>query len=393
MQLHRLTFSALGPYRGTHTVDFARLTAAGLFLFEGPTGAGKSTLIDAMTFALYGQVAGQHASNDRLRSTHADPDAETYVELVFETASGIYRVRRSPAYERSKRRGTGMTKQPPSVKLWRLSSPDAGHHGEPLSLRPGEADEEIRRAIGLSRQQFVQTVVLPQGDFAAFLHAKPEDRTDLLQRVFGTEIYDQVETELSARRKTAEATIDERRELLRSEVDVLIGGLGDLADALSVTEAGDGSAPGATFRQVLTAAALAADPEAAGLAIQAENLRDVLDQELKTAADAEEAARAAADEAQVAYDIAREGARAVQHRDELRRELAVLDDASAKIVAAQDCLDAAQRAEGLRPLLAGLDDAHDARARAASELEVAVDALPLHVTARTVADLDSSWVR
>ncbi|HEY3436523.1 MAG TPA: AAA family ATPase, partial [Actinotalea sp.] len=85
MHLHAMTLQALGPFAGTHTIDFAQLGASGLFLLEGPTGAGKSTLIDALVFALYGKVASQDASEDRLRSAYAGPDQETVVDLVFES--------------------------------------------------------------------------------------------------------------------------------------------------------------------------------------------------------------------------------------------------------------------------------------------------------------------
>src|SRR5690606_18641865 len=194
MHLHSLTFQAIGPFAGLHHVDLAALGASGIYLLDGPTGAGKSTVIDAIVFALYGKVASEAASDDRLRSAFAAPDVESFVDLVLEVPSGVYRVRRTPEYRRPKKRGTGTTTQQASVRLVRLAgvpSPDvfAGVDcppGELLSARLDEAGDEIRRIVGLDRRQLVQTVVLPQGEFATFLRAKPEDRAVLLQKVFGT---------------------------------------------------------------------------------------------------------------------------------------------------------------------------------------------------------------
>jgi exonuclease SbcC len=121
MRLHRLTLQAIGPYAGEHTIDFVELGRAGLFLLEGPTGAGKSTIIDAIVFGLYGELAGTGASKDRLHSHHAQPGTEPFVELVFETGSGVYRVRRTPAYQRPKQRGAGFTPQQASATLVRLT--------------------------------------------------------------------------------------------------------------------------------------------------------------------------------------------------------------------------------------------------------------------------------
>ncbi|MEO6999459.1 MAG: SMC family ATPase, partial [Terracoccus sp.] len=186
MQLHHLEMTAIGPYAGTERVDFASLGRAGLFLLEGPTGSGKSTIIDAITFALYGKVAQASADVERIHSHHADPRTVPLVTLVFETQSGLYRVQRSPRFERPKSRGSGTTVAQPSVKLWRVSAPDDLVGGELLSTNIGDCDDEITRAVGLTRDQFVQTVILPQGEFATFLRAKPEDKGRLLEKVFGT---------------------------------------------------------------------------------------------------------------------------------------------------------------------------------------------------------------
>ncbi|MGO1316956.1 MAG: AAA family ATPase, partial [Cellulomonadaceae bacterium] len=228
MHLHRMRLSALGPFPGEHEIDFGELGAGGLFLLEGPTGSGKSTLIDAVVFALYGKVASAGATEERLRSTHVGPGIQSFVDLVFETGSGIFRVRRSPAYDRPKQRGTGTVRQNTAVQLWRLSAPDA-EDGESLSTRADEVGPEIVRAIGLTREQFVQTVVLPQGEFATFLKARPEDRGGLLQQVFGTEVYQRIQTELVEARKAADRRLRAARETI-STAAASFGGAADLTE-------------------------------------------------------------------------------------------------------------------------------------------------------------------
>ncbi len=205
MQLHHLEMTAIGPYAGTERVDFASLGRAGLFLLEGPTGSGKSTIIDAITFALYGKVAQASADVERIHSHHADPRTVPLVTLVFETQSGLYRVQRSPRFERPKSRGSGTTIAQPTVKLWRVSTPDDLVGGELLSTNLGDCDDEITRAVGLTRDQFVQTVILPQGEFATFLRAKPEDKGKLLEKVFGTAFFRRVQDEIIEAGKAAQA--------------------------------------------------------------------------------------------------------------------------------------------------------------------------------------------
>ena len=226
MHLHTLSFAAIGPFPGQHDINFAELGAGGIFLLEGPTGAGKSTIIDAIVFALYGKVASKGASEERLRSTHVGPEVESSVDLVFETGHGIYRILRRPAYDRPNKRGSGTVRQNMQVQLWRLNSPEALHSGEQLSTRADEVGAEVTRIVGLSREQFVQTIVLPQGEFANFLSAKPEERRGLLQRVFGTEIYERLQGELVEARKQAKQQLSEAESRIRSAVDNFTGAAG-----------------------------------------------------------------------------------------------------------------------------------------------------------------------
>ena len=235
MYLHRLTLNDVGPFVGNSTIDFAKLAGTGLFLLDGPTGAGKSTILDSIVFALYGKVAGPHATSERMNSQFAGSSPQPRVELVFETSAGLFRVVRTPAYQRAKRSGTGTTPQQATVQLWRLATPEADE-GELLSNKHGEAEAELLRIVGLSRAQFVQTIVLPQGEFAAFLRATPDDRRDLLQRLFGTHLYEVISRQLELDRKAAQAERVKACDQLAHAITAFgtaCGGGADVAQALS----------------------------------------------------------------------------------------------------------------------------------------------------------------
>jgi exonuclease SbcC len=245
MRLHRLVLAGIGPFANRAEIDFAQLGANGLFLLEGPTGAGKSTIIDAISFALYGKVAQASGDADRLRSHFAGPDTESWVELIWETQSGIYRIRRTPKYQRPKRRGDGLATVNPTASLWRLGQLDDPATGELLSTRLDEVADEITRAVGLSHAQFVQTVVLPQGEFANFLRASSDDKRALLQKLFGTEQLARVQASLIEQRQQAERRRVAVAESLNRAVHAFIGAAGlasgtaDLSDGLSAGDAAD----------------------------------------------------------------------------------------------------------------------------------------------------------
>ena len=339
MFLHRLRLAAIGPFVGEHEVDFAALSAGGIFLLEGPTGAGKSTLIDAVVYALYGGLAGATASKERIRSGFADPATESFVDLVFETSSGIYRVRRSPEWRRPKKRGEGFTKVQASGSLWRLTSPDDLDGGEHVSGRLDEIGAEIERTVGLSRAQFLQTIVLPQGEFATFLKAKPEERRQVLQRVFGTESYEQVQEELGLAKKAALARLGAAQREVEHAVSGLCGVLGPFEDE-SVT-------------QSLLAAAR-----------DGEGLEDLVAEQLVRARSVRDAARTRLDEASAALAAARSRAeRALARRAAVDRLMSLLGQRTSLVEAGPEHearvlrLGAARRAAGVAGAITGVEKA------------------------------------
>ena len=211
MRLHSLELTAFGPYAREQRIDFARLSSSGLFLLEGPTGSGKTTILDAITFALYGGLAGDESAEDRLRSHFAAPDAEPSVSLEFSVRGVRHRLTRAPEHQRPKRRGDGFTTEAAHVHLQRHE----GGGWVSLSANKAEAGEMITELIGLNRAQFTQVMLLPQGQFAKFLQAADDERRVLLSKLFGTQLYDRITAELDRRRaaairqrQDAEAAID-----------------------------------------------------------------------------------------------------------------------------------------------------------------------------------------
>jgi DNA repair protein SbcC/Rad50 len=204
---HRLRVTAFGAFAGTETVVFDDLD--GLFLLHGETGAGKTTLLDAIAFALYGRVPGERGTARRLRSDHAAPGIATEVELEATLGARRLRITRRPEQERQKKSGAGRTREQASVRL-EERAPDGGWAAR--STRVGEADREIAELMGMSAEQFFQVVLLPQGQFAQFLHAKAQEKEALLQQLFGTDRFSRVEDWLADRRRATDKEVAAARE-------------------------------------------------------------------------------------------------------------------------------------------------------------------------------------
>ncbi|MDR7082932.1 exonuclease SbcC [Arthrobacter ginsengisoli] len=232
MRIHRLEISAFGPFAATEHIDFDRLSAHGLFLLNGPTGAGKTSVLDAICFALYGSVPGARQDGKRLRSDHAGTAVEPRVTCEFSARGRHFEVSRSPAWDKPSARGRkGFTVQQANTVLRERVD---GEWTE-KSGRNDEAGAEIADVLGMNREQFTRVVMLPQGDFAAFLRSKAADRLELLQSLFGTRRFEAVEEELGRKAQAARtevASLNGRLELLvaRAEAETATLEL-DLADA------------------------------------------------------------------------------------------------------------------------------------------------------------------
>ncbi|MGB8021579.1 MAG: SMC family ATPase [Candidatus Nanopelagicales bacterium] len=194
-----LRMKAVGPFADEQVIDFERLGAGGLFLFEGPTGVGKSTILDAITFALYGGLASDTGDAARMRSDFAAPEVRPEVMLEFSVGGVRHRITRSPEHTRPKLRGSGVTREKASVHLQRLES----GAWVSRSHAKDEVGAIIGELIGLNRDQFRQVVLLPQGEFATFLRADDDQRRDVLVKLFGTHFYGRVTEQLQARAQQA----------------------------------------------------------------------------------------------------------------------------------------------------------------------------------------------
>ena len=191
MRPKQLTMSAFGPYAGTVQVDFDKLGKQGLYLITGDTGAGKTTIFDAITFALFGEASGENRSTSQFRSKYAEPGTETYVELTFDYAGAEYCVRRNPEYMRPKAKGTGMTKQAADAQV---TLPDGR-----CVTKVREVNQAIKDLLGIDRSQFSRIVMIAQGDFQKLLLADTDERKKIFSHIFHTGNYKKLQDELKDR--------------------------------------------------------------------------------------------------------------------------------------------------------------------------------------------------
>lgn len=209
MRPHQLEIEAFGPYAEPVQIAFDDLAREGLFLIHGPTGAGKTYLLDALCFALYGEVTGERSLKG-LRSDHAAPTAVPRVALEFSAAGGRWRVERSPACTLPKSRGTGTTSRAARATLQRLGTEGA----EAVARAPADVTREITELVGLDGARFRQVILLPQGRFAEVLRARTEEREGLLKTLFDTTLYERAMLWLDEQsRQTRGAVFDGQREL------------------------------------------------------------------------------------------------------------------------------------------------------------------------------------
>lgn len=240
----RLTISGFGPYAGTQELDFSRLGTGGLYLITGDTGAGKTTIFDAITYALFGEASGDSRDASMLRSKYAAPDTPTYVELTFDYGGKSYQVKRSPEYTRAKTRGTGNTKQAATAEL---IYPDGN-----VVTKLKEVNTAIRDIIGLTRAQFSQIAMISQGDFRKLLQAGTEERQKIFRDIFRTKFYDLLQSKL---KENVLAVGREKDEISRSIGQYMhsVTCKEDSVYSPDVEKARAGQLPMAEFQKVLEA--------------------------------------------------------------------------------------------------------------------------------------------
>ncbi|MFJ3673120.1 AAA family ATPase [Streptomyces sp. NPDC090106] len=355
MRLHRLDVTAFGPFGGSQAVDFDELSAAGLFLLHGPTGAGKTSVLDAVCYALYGAVPGARQSGQglTLRSDHAAPGTRTEVRLELTVAGRRLEVTRQPPWERpkkGKRAGTTVDK----AQSWLREYDATAGAWKDLSRSHQEIGEEITQLLGMSREQFCQVVLLPQGDFARFLRADAEARGRLLGRLFDTHRFAEVEKRLAERRRAAETQVRDGDTELLADAHRMQQAAGD---AMELPDAAPGE-PGLAAA-VLGAAAVARSTAREQLGIAHGRLA------------AAESAQAAAERALT--DV-RETARLQQRFTQARERAALMEERSANYRQAVARMERARKAEAVAPALE-LRDAADAEHRAADSAEARTRAL------------------
>ena len=214
----KLTLSAFGPYAGTMELDFETLGTGGLYLITGDTGAGKTTIFDAISFALFGEASGGNREPGMLRSKYADPATPTEVTLTFRYAGKEYTITRNPEYmkpkTKGKDKGDAMTKQTAGATL---TYPD-GH----LVTKPKEVNTAIRDILGLDREQFAQVAMIAQGDFLKLLLADTKERQKIFRNIFHTNLYVELQDQLSKQANKVKYQWEDVQDSIRQYIDGIL---------------------------------------------------------------------------------------------------------------------------------------------------------------------------
>ncbi|MFI6287882.1 AAA family ATPase [Streptomyces sp. NPDC051018] len=358
MRLHRLSLTAFGPFGAVQEVDFDTLAADGIFLLHGPTGAGKTSVLDAVCFALYGAVPGaRQTPGASLRSDHSESGTLTEVLLELTVAGRRLEITRSPAQPRPKKNGKGYTTERAQCRLREYDARSGAWQA--LSRSHQEIGEEITQLVGMSRDQFCQVVLLPQGDFARFLRADAEARGKLLGRLFDTRRYAAVEERLADRRRAAEARVragDERLLAIAHKMEQAAG-----------PAAGDWPSP---ERQPGDPGLADAVLEWAAVArTGAREYLTVAECALSTTGSRQSAAR-------FALEGERERDRLQRRYEDARSRSATLEERQPECEALQARLDRARKAERVSPELTLRDDAERDHRTAGAVLERVSAGLP-----------------
>jgi len=208
-----LTLSAFGPYAGLTVIDLDQLGAKGIYLITGDTGAGKTTLFDAIAYALYGEPSGDMREAQMMRSKYAAPETKTYVELLFDYGGKLYTVRRNPEYMRPSLRGGGFTLE----SAWASFTYPDGRVVE----KTKSVDAAVEEIMGITRAQFAQIVMIAQGEFKKLLTATTEERRRIFQKLFQTAPYQTLQERL----KAEAAKLVRQRGDLHTAISQYVGGV------------------------------------------------------------------------------------------------------------------------------------------------------------------------
>ena len=354
MKPHALTIEAMGTYASEVHVDFDEAAADGVFLIYGRTGAGKTSLLDAVCFALYGKVPGARGVS-ALKSDYAVDTATPRATLEFSSQGRRYLVERTPSHESAKKSGVGTTKRNPTASL----SVFDGDTAQPTCAKVTEVNAEIERLLGLTAEQFQQVILLPQGAFEEVLRAKSKDKEELLKTLFDTTLFEHAALWLADEARQRELGAAKHRRALEALAREAVMRSRDLELQHGRADSGDADdprdrAPGATdtFDPGLDDL-----PDQAGL----DRLLQWADVRREGALAAEEATTTEAARCQAAYATATRLLEAFQSRDTARRRLEELTVDRARIEVARSQLSRAREAETVRP---DLDAVHTLQARA-----------------------------
>ena len=226
MKINRLRLAGFGPYKDEQIVDFTRFDDDGIFLISGKTGAGKSSILDAICYGLYNTVPRYDNRQSKLRSDHCEPGDPSFVEVDFTMGDAVYRVRRSPDFDRPKRRGEGVAKAPATAELQVLDAD--GWRG--LAARPVDVARELSRILPIRADQFLQVILLAQNRFQRFLLAQTDERRAVLRTLFGTVRFDDLEMTLADRSRRLATEVEGAQHEIRvlaENASTLLTGTGD----------------------------------------------------------------------------------------------------------------------------------------------------------------------
>ena len=209
-----MEISAFGPFADKTVIDFSKIGDSRIFLITGDTGAGKTTLFDALSFALYGEASGgkERRISKNFRSDYAAAEVKTYVRLKFEHKGKIYNIERGPTYTRASKRGKGTTDEPAYASFYCENEP------ENVCTKIDETDKKIYEIIGLDRKQFSQTVMIAQGEFMKILNEKSTDRKEIFQRIFNTSVFNRFQEKLKDRERICRHNLEAVNEKIITEM-------------------------------------------------------------------------------------------------------------------------------------------------------------------------------